>query len=91
MGAQNVAVQEPTRLSSWVRDYHLSLALLVAGLAIVVAMTGFGFWATATGNYSFWPGLAVTVIGTTGVGLILFAGTVAYYHGWGLRQMRANT
>ncbi len=74
-------------LSVWRRDYRLSLALAVAGIAIVAAISAFSFWANSTGNYptSFGAGLAIYLIGTAGGMLILLAGTVAYFHWRGLR------
>ena len=69
------------------RDYRLSLALLVAGIVMVVALLAFSYRANSTGNYptSFWTGLAIYVTETGGGMLILLAGTVAYYHWRGLR------
>jgi len=73
-------------LSAWRRDYRLSLALLVVGIVLVVAISAFSYWANSTGNYptSFGAGLAIYLIGTAGGMLILLAGTVAYYHWKGL-------
>lgn len=88
--AQSAVARGPTRLTAWVRDYHLSVVLLVAGIVLAVGVTAAGVRANSTGNYTFWPGLAITVIGSAGFGLILVAGTVAYYHGWGLRQSRRS-
>jgi hypothetical protein len=87
MVAQSAAAPEPTLLSRWMRDYRLSLALLIAGIVIVVAVSVFSVWANSTGNYppSFWTGFAMNVTGTGGGMLVLLAGTVAYYHRKGLR------
>ena len=87
MAAQNAAASNQTILSTWRRDYRLSLALLVAGIAMVVAFIAFGGVANSTGNYptTFWAGLAIYLFGTAGGMLILLAGTVAYYHWRGLR------
>jgi len=87
MAAQKAATSEQIMLSTWRRDYRLSLALLVAGIVLVVAISAFSFWANSSGNYptSFGAGLAIYLIGTVGGMLILLAGTVAYYHWRGLR------
>jgi TRAP-type C4-dicarboxylate transport system permease small subunit len=87
MTAPNAAASDSTILSTWRRDYRLSLALLVAGIVILVAISAFSYWANSTGNYptSFWPGLVIYLTGTAGGMLILLAGTVAYYHWRGLR------
>lgn len=75
-------------LSAWRRDYRLSLLLLVAGVVLLVALAAYDFWANSTGNYpaTFGAGLAVDLLGTAGFFLIVFGGTVAYYHRLGLRQ-----
>ncbi len=87
MAAQNAVTSEQTMLTAWRRDYRLSLALVVAGIVMVVAISAFSFWANWTGSYptSFWGGLAIDLIGTAGYMLILLGGTVAYYHWRGLR------
>ncbi|MGD0589125.1 MAG: hypothetical protein ABSA63_10120 [Thermoplasmata archaeon] len=87
MAAQNAATSEQIMLSTWRRDYRLSLVLLVAGIVLVAATSAFSFWANSTGNYptSFGTGLAIYVTETGGGMLILLAGTVAYYHWKGLR------
>ncbi len=79
-------------LSAWRRDYRLSLALLVAGIVILVAISAFSFWANSTGDYptSFGAGLAIYLIGTAGGMLILLAGTVAYLHWRGLRLIEGT-
>lgn len=75
------------------RDYRLSLALLTAGIVMVVAVSAVSIWANSTGgsSASFGAGLAMDLIFTAGGMLILLAGTVAYYHWSGLREMRART
>jgi len=92
MAAQNAAASDQTIFSTWRRDYRLSLALLVAGIVMVVAYFAFGGWANSTGNYptAFGAGLAIYLIGTAGGMLILLAGTVAYYHWRGLRLIEGN-
>ncbi len=45
MPAQSAATSEQIMLSAWRRDYRLSLALLVAGIVILVAISAFSFWA----------------------------------------------
>jgi len=87
MAAQIAAASDQTINSRWMRDYRLSLALLAAGIVMVVALFVFSVWAYSTGNYptSFGAGLAIKVIGTAGGMLILLSGTVAYYHWKGLR------
>ncbi len=89
MPARNAATSTPTLLAAWRRDYRLSLGLLVAGILLVVAISAYSFWADSTGNSptSFGGGLAIRLIGTAGGMLILLAGTVAYYHWRGLRQI----
>jgi hypothetical protein len=87
MAAQNSVTSEQIMLSAWRRDYRLSLALLMAGIVMVVAIAAFSVWANSTGNYptSYSGGLAIYVTGTAGGMLILLAGTVAYFHWRGLR------
>ena len=89
MAAQGAAASDQTLRSRWMRDYRLSLALLVAGIVTVVALFAFSYWANWTGNYptSFGAGLAIHLIGTAGGMLILLAGTVAYFHWRGLRRI----
>ena len=92
MVSQHAAASDQTILSTWKRDYRLSLALLVAGIVMVVAYFAFGGWANSTGNYptTFGAGLAIYLIGAAGGMLILLAGTVAYYHRRGLRLIEGN-
>ena len=92
MAAQNPVTSEQLMVSTWMRDYRLSLALLVAGLVMLVAIYAFGVWANSTGNYptSFGAGLALYLITTAGGMLILLAGTVAYYHWRGLRLIEGT-
>ncbi len=92
MAAQSAKPPSQTIDSRWMRDYRLSLALLVAGLVMLVALYAFDIWANATGNYptSFGAGLAIYLIGTAGGMLILLAGTVAYYHWKGLRLIEGT-
>ncbi len=79
-------------LTAWRRDYRLSLALVVAGIVLVVAISAFNFWASSTGNLptSWWGGDALDLIGTAGGMLILLGGTVAYYHRRGLRLIEGT-
>jgi hypothetical protein len=69
------------------RDYRLSLALVVAGIVMVATTYVLGFWVSSTGNYSTssGAGFAIYLVGTAGGMLILLAGTVAYYHWRGVR------
>jgi hypothetical protein len=92
MAAPSAAALDQTILSRWMRDYRLSLALVVAGLVMAAAASAFSFWANSTGNYptSFWTGLAIYVTETGGGMLILLAGTVAYYHWRGLRLIEGT-
>ncbi|MGA8709990.1 MAG: hypothetical protein WB786_02020 [Thermoplasmata archaeon] len=87
MAAENAVTSEQSMLTVWRRDYRLSLALLVAGLAMVVAYFAFGGWLNSIGNSSttFGAGLAIYLIGAAGGMLILLGGTVADYHRKGLR------
>ena len=87
MAAPSAAASDQTISSRWRRDYRLSLALLVAGIGMLVALLAVSYWANVTGNYptSFGAGLAIYLIGTAGGMLILLAGTVPYYHWRGLR------
>ena len=50
MGAQSGAASDQTIFSRWKRDYRLSLALLVAGIVMVVAYFALGGWANSIGN-----------------------------------------
>ncbi len=87
MAASSGAASDQTIFSRWSRDYRLSLALLVAGIGMLVALSASSYWADVTGNYPtpFGAGLAIYLIGTAGGMLILLARTVAYYHWRGLR------
>jgi hypothetical protein len=93
MVATSPPTSGPVILASWKRDYRQSLALVVAGFVLVVAIVAFDLWANSTGNYptSLGAGLAVNLLGTAGFFLIFFGGTVAYYHRLGLRQSRRTT
>ncbi len=75
MAAQSAAASDQILLSAskTLRDYHLSLALLVAGVVVVVAFYGFVFWADGTGNYptSIATDSAISAIGSIGFTLIL--------------------
>ncbi|MGD0250008.1 MAG: hypothetical protein ABSB97_03865 [Thermoplasmata archaeon] len=78
--------------SAWRRDYRLSLAILVAGIVVIVAFSVFVSWAYLTGNYpaSFGAGLALNLIGTAGLSLIM-VGVIFAFHNWSLlRQTRRN-
>jgi hypothetical protein len=92
MAVQNAAASDQTILSTWRRDYRLSLALLVVGIVMVVAYFAFGGWANSIGNSptTFGAGLAIYLIGTAGGMLVLLAGTVAYFHWKGLRLIEGN-
>jgi Kef-type K+ transport system membrane component KefB len=92
MAAQSAAAPDQTMFSRWMRDYRISLALLVVGVAVVVVLSAFSYWANSTGNYptSFWIGLALYATATGAGMLILLAGTVAYYHWRGLRLIEGN-
>lgn len=92
MAAQDTAYPSQTVISTWMRDYRLSLALLAAGIVMVVAVSAFSIWTNSTGNASatFGAGLAMDLIFTAGGMLILLAGTVAYYHWSGLRELRGR-
>jgi hypothetical protein len=80
MAAQNAAAPDRILLSAWNRDYRLSLAIIVAGIVMLVAISSFGFWATSTGNFptSLGGGLAIYLIGTAGFMLIVLGGSWAY-------------
>jgi len=93
MAAPSSPTSDLTILSAWKRDYRLSLALVLAGIVLVVAIAAYDFWASSTGNSptSFGAGLALDLLGTAGFFLIVFGGTVAYYHRLGLRQGPRST
>jgi hypothetical protein len=88
--AQKVTALDPTIFSTWRRDYRLSLALLVTGVVMVVAISVLSLWNPTTTSSSLWTGLAMQVTFTAGGMLILLAGTVAYYHRRGLRLIERN-
>jgi hypothetical protein len=92
IAAQSAGESDQPIRSRWMREYRLSLTLLVAGVLVLVVISVFLVWANSTGNYptSFWSGLAVSVTETVGGALTLFAGTVAYYHRRGLRLIEGN-
>jgi hypothetical protein len=66
-----------------------SFALPYIDIGGVAAIAAFDLWAISTGNYptSFGAGLAIDLLGTAGFFLIVFAGTVAYFHRLGLRRV----
>jgi hypothetical protein len=92
MAATTAAAPDQTLFSAWRRDYRLSLALLIAGVVLVVAYFAFGVWGNSTGYYpaTFGADLAINLSGSAGGALILLAGTVAYYHRKGLRRFQGN-
>ncbi|MGI0130469.1 MAG: hypothetical protein ACREEC_10030 [Thermoplasmata archaeon] len=92
MSTRDAFTGDQTIISSWIRDYRLSLALFAVGIVVVVAYLALSFGAYSTGNYptSFGAGLAIYLTGTAGGMLILLAGTVAYYHWRGLQLIRGN-
>jgi hypothetical protein len=92
MAAQSAAASDQTTFSRWVRDYLLSLVLIVAGAVVLLVSIAFTLWANSTGNYptSYWTGLAIHVTETGGAMLILLAGTVAYYHWRGLQVIEGT-
>lgn len=93
MTVQTDAASDQTSLSVWRREYRASLALVSAGIVLIVAISAFSLWANSTGNYptSVWSVLAIDATETAGAALIFFGGTVAYYHRLGLRQSRRIT
>ncbi|MGP8075642.1 MAG: hypothetical protein ACLP8Y_02755 [Thermoplasmata archaeon] len=92
MAAQSAVTSEQIMISTWMRDYRLSLALLAAGIVMVVAYFVLGGATNSIGNSTttFGAGLAIYLIGAAGGMLILLAGTVAYYHWKGLRLIEGN-
>lgn len=82
MAAQIAAAPDTILLSvsKTRRDYRLSLALLVAGIVVVVAFYGSVLWAESTGNYptSIETDVAISTVGSVGFVLItvgaIFAG-----------------
>ena len=87
MAAESAPVSDPAILSRWRRDYRLSIATLMAGIVMVVAISAFGLWAGSTGNHlsPFWTGLVVRVLGTAG-GMLLIVGGIFTFHNWSLLQ-----
>jgi hypothetical protein len=77
---QNAAAPDQILLSAWNREYRRSLAIIVVGIVVLVAISAFGFWATSTGNYptSGGTGLAIYLVGTAGFMLIVLGGSWAY-------------
>ena len=92
MAAQNAVTSEQAMVTTWMRDYRLSVALFLAGVVMAVGILCFTIWANSSGNYptSFGGSLAIQLIGTAGGILVLFAGTVAYYH-WRGRRLIEGT
>jgi len=93
MAAESAAASDQIMPSAWRRDYRLSLAILEAGIVVLVAFFAFVSWANLTGNYptSFGAGLAINLIGTGGFSLI-FVGAIFTFHNWSLlRESRHIT
>jgi site-specific recombinase len=91
MVAQAAAGSDPvTRTAA--REYRLSLALLSAGVVLLVAVALLTVGGGSAGNHtsSFWNGLSTQIAETAGFMLILLAGTVAYFHRSFLRRSRRN-
>ena len=90
MAALDAAGSDGITLAVWNRGYRLSLGLLAGGLALVLAISAFSYWAESTGNYptAFWGGLALNLVEGAGGLLILLAGLMAYHHWSYLRQSR---
>jgi uncharacterized membrane protein len=88
MAAQTAAASDRALFSYVLREYRASLALFVAGIVLIVALTIYSLWASVTGNSptTLAEGLAMQVVGTAGFMLVLLAGTVAYYHRKFLRE-----
>ena len=75
MASQTAPVEEKIQLSvaKTRRDYHLSLALLVAGIVDAAAFYAYTSWASSTGNYpsSTLVGVTIVAIGEASYVLIL--------------------
>ena len=68
--AQKGAAPDQTTLTA-LREYRLSLALLAAGIVMVVAISVLSIWTPLTSGTSFWTGLTMQVTLTAGGMLIL--------------------
>jgi uncharacterized membrane protein YidH (DUF202 family) len=94
LAGQNVAASEQM-FSAWTRHYRLSLAILVGGIVMFVAVIAFAYLGNLTGSYPTSSGsgpvvLAIDVIGSAGFAMI-FAGAVFASHNRSLlRQSRQN-
>lgn len=88
MSIQNASAAAPVVPPSVLREYRLSLALLAAGIVLLVVTLAVSAWVSSSGTQSLfsWTGLLVQVGETAGAVLILLAGTVAYYHRSFIRQ-----
>ena len=87
MPAGSAAASDQALVSRWRRDYRLSVAILVAGIVMIVAISALSLWINSPGNYlsPFWSGLAVRVLGTAG-GMLLLVGGIFTFHNWSLLQ-----
>ncbi len=79
MTATTVTAPDPGVRSIWLREYHLSLALLGAGAVLFGGALAFKLWSGNHPNYpvSFWLGLAVNVSLAGGFALLPLACTIA--------------
>jgi uncharacterized membrane protein YidH (DUF202 family) len=86
---QRSAASDDVATTAW-REYRSALALLAAGVVLVVTSWIVTASANSTGGYSasFWPGFALYIAPIAGGMLILLAGTVALYHRSFLQQNR---
>ncbi len=88
MSVQNATAAAPVVPPSVLREYRLSLALLVAGIVLIGVTLAVNAWVSSSADQSSfsWAGLLAQVGETAGGVLILLAGTVAYYHRSFIRQ-----
>jgi hypothetical protein len=90
MVTETGAAIDRRQLAVLTREYRLSLALVLAGIVLVVTAVVVGSWPNSNGIYATTTSLGwvFTLSGTAGGMLILLAGTVAYYHWSFLRRAR---
>jgi hypothetical protein len=95
MAAESAAASDQIMLSTRRRDYRLSLAILVGGIVVFVAVLAFAYLGNLTGSYPTSVGtgpvvLAIDVIGSAGFAMIFVGAIFASHNRSLLRETRRN-